>query len=267
MSIKSRWLLIVILSAIVSALVFRGLYADKGWSPEHERRTIASNGVDRSFVLFVPKQYHPSAPIPLLVMLHGMGGTAMNAHQETGWSTKGAAENFIVAYPEGTRPNDKASPSLRKNPQAWNDGSGRFHVAEKNVDDVAFIGSVLECIATDYNIDPRRIYVTGFSNGASMAFRIGAELSDRIAAIAPCAGACWTDELKLSGKLSLCYITGMSDKLNPMEGGYPKLNFGGDDQGGNKKPAVQATMAKWVEALKCKDSPTNDTSTNGVRIR
>jgi polyhydroxybutyrate depolymerase len=200
-------------------------------------------------------------------MLHGMGGTAMNAHQETGWSAKGEAECFIVAYPEGTRPSEKAAPSLRKNPQAWNDGSGRFHFAEKNIDDVAFIGSMLDRISADYNIDPDRIYITGFSNGASMAFRVGAELSDRVAAIAPCAGACWTDELKLTGKTSLCYITGTADKLNPMEGGYPKLNFGSNDQGGKKKPAVQLTISKWVEALKCGNSPTNDTSKDGVRVR
>ena len=126
---------------------------------------------------------------------------------------------------------------------------------------------MLDRITADYNIDPKRIYVTGFSNGASMAFRVGSELTDRVAAIAPNAGACWTKDLKLSGCVSLCYITGTSDKLNPLDGGFPKLAFGGKNQGGQKKPPVQDTIEKWVEALECTGTTTSDSTNAGVRTR
>jgi poly(3-hydroxybutyrate) depolymerase len=56
-------------------------------------------------------------------------------------------------------------------------------------------------------IDSERILITGFSNGASMAFRLGAELSHRPSAIAPVAGTCWIEKAEPSKALSLCYLS------------------------------------------------------------
>ena len=268
MKYRSRIFILLAITMIVIGAVSRAMFVEIAeWPSGHHQLTISSDGRDRKVVLYVPPQYDKTKAVPLVVMLHGMGGTAMNAYKETSWSTKGEKETFIVVYPEATRPNPNAAPSLRNNPQAWNDGSGRFHASEEKIDDVAFIGSVLDRITADYNIDPKRIYVTGFSNGASMAFRVGSELTDRVAAIAPNAGACWTDDLKLSGHLSLCYITGTSDKLNPLDGGFPKLAFGGKNQGGQKKPPVQDTIDKWVGALECAGTIMGDTTNAGVRSR
>lgn len=233
----------------------------------HVRFGITSENRHREFALFVPSKYEKSNPLPLVVMLHGMGGTAANAINETHWSVRAEVDSFIVAYPEATRPDPSAPPSLRKNPQAWNDGSGRFHASEEHIDDVGFIAKMLDRIESDYSIDPKRIFVTGFSNGASMTFRIGAELTARIAAIAPSAGACWTKELKLTESISVCYVTGDADKLNPMDGGFPKLAWGGKAQGGKEKPPVQDTIDKWVNALGCTSMPVIDTEQDGVRTR
>lgn len=264
-------LLISILSlsfAIVICGLARAILTDDAdWPAGHQRIVISSDGRNREFILYVPPLYEKSKAVPLVVMLHGMGGTAMNAHKETSWSAKAEAEMFIVAYPEATRPDSNATPSLRNNPQAWNDGSGRFHASEQEIDDVGFIRSMLDRITADYNIDTKRIYVAGFSNGASMTFRVGAELTDRIAAISPNAGACWAKELKLSGSLSLCYITGTSDTLNPIDGGNPKLPFGGKNQEGPRKPPVQNTIDKWVSALGGLPHAKSDINKDGVRTR
>lgn len=233
----------------------------------HKKLAIRVNGVDRDCLLYVPSRYDKTNALPLVVMLHGMGGTARNTLEGTGWSTKGEQEGFIVAYPEGTRPDVKYPPSLRKNPQSWNDGSGRFHATERKIDDVAFIAALLDRVQADYAIDAKRIYVAGFSNGASMAFRVGAELSDRIAAIAPNAGACWAEKLNLRRGVSLCYITGTADTFNPLEGGFPKLALGGKEQGGRKKPPVQVTIDKWAKALECLEKPKKDETNDGVRRR
>lgn len=261
-------LIISLTVAIAICAVARAMLIDNAeWPEGHKRLVVSSDGRDREFVLYVPPSYDKLKAVPLVVMLHGMGGTAMNSHKETTWSSKAETETFIVAYPEATRPDANSPPSFRNNPQAWNDGSGRFHASERNIDDVAFIRSMLDLITADYNIDSKRIYVTGFSNGASMTFRIGAEMTDRIAAISPNAGACWTKELKLAGSLSLCYITGTSDNLNPLIGGFPKLAFGGKNQGGQKKPPVQDTIDKWVKALGCIPTAAGDTTKAGVRTR
>jgi polyhydroxybutyrate depolymerase len=233
----------------------------------HEKASLKVDGHDREYIIHIPKNDEKTKPIPLVIMLHGMGGSALNALRETGWSAKADQESFIIVYPEATRPDPKKPPSLSKNPQSWNDGSGRFHSAEKKIDDVAFLKAIIDQVKKDHRVDPQRIFITGFSNGASMTFRAGAELSNQIAAIAPNAGACWTETPKLERPISICYITGTADTLNPLDGGFPKLALGGKDQGGERKPAVQSTINKWANVLECPEKPNRDETTNGVRTR
>lgn len=235
--------------------------------PGHARLSIATAQGDRECVVYVPPGYDKARPVPVVIMLHGMGGTATNALRETGWSAKAEKETFLAVYPEATRPDMASPPSFGRNPPAWNDGSGRFHAAERQIDDVAFIRAVIDRISADYSVDARRIFVAGFSNGASMAFRVAAELSERIAAVAPNAGACWTDSPRPARMISLCYVTGGADTLNPLEGGFPRLAFGGKQQGGRPKPAVQAVIDTWAQALDCAAAPRRDETVNGVRTR
>lgn len=256
-----------VLCGVVIASRQKARAATRSLPPAHQELTIRSGGLDRHCLIHLPPAYDNTKPLPLVMVLHGMGGTGAGAVREMGWSAEADLENFIVAYPDASRPDATLPPSLKNNPQAWNDGSGRFHAGEHNIDDVAFIRALLERLTADYRVDRRRIFVTGFSNGASMAFRIGAELSDRVAAIAPVAGACWTETVKPIRGVSVFYITGTSDPLNPLDGGFPKMAFGGGDKGGRPKPAVLETIGKWAKALDCPESPAKDETTHGVRTR
>lgn len=234
---------------------------------DHQRCSVETPQGTREYLLFAPNQTSSNDPRPLVIMLHGFGGSGANAAKETGWSEKATQKNFIVAYGEATRPDRSLAPHFRKNPQAWNDGSGRFHAATEKIDDVAYIKTLIEHVSQNHPIDPNRIFVTGFSNGASMAFRVGAELSELVAAIAPVSGTCWLEKPKPSKSISLCYITGTADSLNPIEGGYPKLAFGGKEQGGAPKPPVQTFIDQWAQALQC-PSPTEQlTIAPGVQQR
>ena len=67
-------------------------------------------------------------------------------------------------------------------------------VRPRNVDDVAFTRAILDDLETVARVDPRRVFATGMSNGAMMAYRVAAELSDRIAAIAPVGGPMGIEE-------------------------------------------------------------------------
>jgi len=249
----------------IAAFWSRTISATSDELPAHHSRVlVTTNRGDREFILHVPTSYDRTKPAPLVIMLHGFGGTGLNAAKETGWSDKADKESFLVAYPEATRPDNSVPQSFRKNPQAWNDGSGRFHAARQDVDDVAFLNEVIDAISEKHAVDAQRIFVTGFSNGASMAFRVGSELSQRIAAIAPVAGTCWAKKPEPSHPLSVCYITGSADSLNPIQGGYPKLAIGGRDQGGQPKPPVQAFIDLWVKALDCPVTPHIDEASNGL---
>jgi len=119
--------------------------------------------------------------LPLVIVLHGGGGTGEDQVKltEGGLNTLADKEGFIVVYPDGF---DKH----------WNDGrSGEetgYRTQEENIDDVGFISSLISYFIKELNIDPKRVYVTGMSNGAMMSYRLACELTEKIAAVAPVAG-------------------------------------------------------------------------------
>ena len=221
----------------------------------------------RRYTVHVPRGYDGQTPLPVVIMLHCGGGTSKGAIEETGWDVKADRENFLAVFPNAVA-RDPAKPgNFARNPQLWNDGSDRFYPGQKAPDDVAFLNAMLDDLGARFAVDARRIFVTGFSNGASMTFRFGAESSKRIAAIAPAAGACWLDEPKVARPLSLCYLTGTADPLNILEGGAPKLAFGGSDKVRAKpKPPVRDSIAKWAKAIGCPITATQTNESNGVRI-
>jgi polyhydroxybutyrate depolymerase len=99
-----------------------------------------------------------------------------------------------------------------------------------------------------------------------MSFRVGAELSDRIAAIAPVAGALWFEPPRLRHPVSMLYMTGTEDPLNLIEGGVPKLATGAsDDVRAKPKPPVRDSILKWAKALGCPGTPASTSDVDGVR--
>ena len=229
--------------------------------------TIKIGDSMRHYTIHVPPRYGGTTPLPVVVMLHGGGGTGKAAATETGWSAKADEAGFLVVFPDAMPPDPTRPSSFARNPQLWNDGSERFFAGQNNVDDVGFLKAMLDDLSAKFNVDARLVFVTGFSNGASMAFRVGAELSRCVAAIAPVAGACWLEPLKLERPVPMCYITGTADPLNLIEGGVPKLLTGrGDKIRAKPKPPVSDSILKWAKALGCPAIPKETSETNGVRI-
>jgi polyhydroxybutyrate depolymerase len=217
--------------------------------------TLTVDGIERRALVHLPPVYDGKAALPVVLMFHGNGGTAESVVKETGWLAKSDAASFIVVFPEATRPDMTQPPKFGRNNPAWNDGSGRFHAGERDIADVAFIDLLLDHLEAKFVVDKRRVFATGFSNGASMAFRVGLELSDRIAAIAPVSGALWIAEPKIARPVSLLYITGTADPINPMEGGAPKMaswaGFNGVPE--KAKPPVREMVQAWVKLLGCEE--------------
>lgn len=187
---------------------------------------------------------------PLVIMFHGGGGNSKEAAYSTNWIEKAKKENFIIVFPNGERPDNTKPASFGKNGQSWNDGSTRsLWAVENNIDDVGFIRTLIDTIKQKYKIDTKRIYATGFSNGASMTFRLGVECSDIFAAIAPVSGTLWLENPVLKEPISLLYINGDSDPLNPLNGGNVKI---GNRSFGNKKPISQI-INLWTTMLSAKE--------------
>jgi polyhydroxybutyrate depolymerase len=221
--------------------------------PGDNKIELPFDGLTRRYIVHVPPAYDGTTPLPVVIMLHGGGGKARGAMSETGWSAKADKESFLAVYPEGVARNPERHASFLFNPQTWNDGSGRAVVAAslKNIDDVGFLNAMLDDLGKRLRIDPRRIYVTGFSNGASMTFRAGRELASRLAAIAPVSGSDWLDKPAPARPVPLLYITGSKDPLNPIDGGPI---FIGDKPAGTKPP-VQTFIKTWVQMLGCAPEP------------
>jgi len=127
--------------------------------------SIISSGEKREYLLYVPRSYDRSKPTPLVISMHGAGGWPAQQMTLTGWNRQADKEGFIVVYPAGAD---------RGGPRVW-------HVESER--DVRFIADLIDKLAASYNIDRRRIYANGFSNGGGMAFVLSCRLSDRIAAV------------------------------------------------------------------------------------
>lgn len=235
--------------------------------PGDQSLTLEVNGTKRHSTVHVPNRAPVNGVVyPIVIMLHGGGGTSRAAAYETGWNAKADKTGFIVVYPDALARDPARKSHFSRNPQLWNDGSERLYPNQKPADDIAFINALLDDLQKRFPTDPRRIYITGFSNGAGMAFRIAAELSPRIAAIAPMAGACWIDPGPLAHPVPLCYLTGTADPLNLIEGGAPKMATGASDPVRAKpKPPVRATIQKWARAIGCPTELTTTDHKNGIR--
>lgn len=196
--------------------------------------------------------FHPApAGAPLVVFLTGTGGTAAWADRETGWSKLAAREGFALAVPEALPPDPTAPPSFLANPPRWNDGSPPLFDGPQ-ADDVAFLTAVLDDASGRFGTDPRRVFVTGFSNGAGMAFRFAAERAERVAAVAPVAGLCWVRDPKPARPVPTLYTVGTHDLLVPFRGGEVRLPWNNRLV---RRPPVTETLERWAVALGCSPIP------------
>jgi polyhydroxybutyrate depolymerase len=212
----------------------------------HEQEVLMEHGgCRRRYLLHVPGGHDRSRPTPVVFMLHGAGGTAEIAARATRLSALADREGFFAIYPEAVRREPDRPARFLTNPPIWNDGSGRGFAGRQNVDDVGFIRAVLNQIDSQHRVDLARAYVAGFSNGGSMAFRLGVELADRVAALAVVAGPLISDRFALTRPVPLIYIAGSADPLNPEHGGAIRDPWGGTD----KKPPVQTWPERWAAAL------------------
>jgi polyhydroxybutyrate depolymerase len=221
---------------------------------------LPSAAGERRFLLHGER---PGTLRPLVVMLHGTGGSAEFAAEETGWAAFADDHNFLVAFPDGLPVDPTKPPSFLTNPKRWNDASTRpgdpFHTA---VDDVAFLSDVIAHAIQHAGADPARVYLTGFSNGAAMCFRFAAERPGRLAAVAPLAGYCHVSPAAVVPPVPTLYVIGDSDLLLPLNGGPVRVPWGNRVV---ERPKIADALAKWARAIGCDPTPQLVNETDGVR--
>jgi polyhydroxybutyrate depolymerase len=215
-------------------------------NPQTFVRTIQANGLERSYRIHIPSKLPEDSTPGLVFVLHGGGGTGEGMERTLtlgGFNTLADDDNIIVVYPDGFEKN-------------WNDG--RKNVSdpahEQNIDDVGFFTILIDNLTSEFDIDSKRIYVTGISNGAMMSYRLAVELPEKIAAIAPVAGAFPIDLVPYNisnNPVSVCVLSGTNDPLVPWEGGL--VGFPRNPRG--IVLSVPDSVSLWVVHDNCSTIP------------
>ncbi len=210
--------------------------------------SLNAGGAARTYLLHVPAGA-PSGPLPLVVVFHGGGGNAASAVHMSGMDAKADREKFIVAYPNGSGPIAGAL-------LTWNTWQCCGYALEHHVDDVAFVRAMVEEIARSNPVDRKRIYATGMSNGGMMTYRVGCEMADVFAAIAPVAGALDTDSCKPSGPVSLVAFHGKADQHVRFDGGVPLKSA--DLRHSRVDKPVSYAIDFWKRQNQCDGTPASE---------
>lgn len=178
--------------------------------PGDHARTLQVGGRDRSYLVHIPPKYDPKKPTPVVLAFHGGATNAPIMALASGLSEKADEAGFVVVYPNGT---GKGNLLL-----VWNSGGFNKAFAEKLPNDVAFVEAILDELPRLVHVDPKRIYATGISNGGMMCYRLAAELSQRIAAIAPVSGTMSVERGRSRRPVPVMHFHGTEDKPVPFQG-------------------------------------------------
>lgn len=173
--------------------------------------TLTFAGLQRTYRLYVPSAL-PSGPVPLFIGLHG--GTGWGDQFARTNHIEGLAESngFIVVHPDGVKVAGGQG-------GVWNGGVCCGVAARDNIDDVGFINALIDQLATQYSIDPHRIFAFGHSNGAIMSYRLACELADRIVGIGLYAGTLGVQTCNPAQPVSILHVHGTADTNIPIAGG------------------------------------------------
>ena len=167
----------------------------------------------------ISSQLPDNKPAPLVIVLHGNTQTGADMAEQTSWPKVARREQFGVLFPDGL---NRAWADLRPN----SNRAGRAPPA--GTDDIGFIVALIEKFVRDGAADPRRIYITGLSNGGAMTMTMVCARAELFAAASTVifnltddmANACHP-----SKPVPMLMINGTADPLIPYAGGRGTSRF------------------------------------------
>lgn len=206
-----------------------------------EQKTInlIVNGINRSFVVYLPSKYNNVGKMPMVFLFHGGSGTGDDMIKLADFRAIAEREKVVLVYPNGYQ-------------NSWNDG----RLTDANVagiNDVAFVNNMIDYMIANYPIENKKVYATGMSNGGFMSSRLACELSNKITAIAVVAATIEQTSIAANcnptNTVPAIYIHGTLDGFVPILGGTVPV-----DAGGNVLSHVQA-ITKWITINNCSATP------------
>ena len=210
-------------------------------------QTIQYDGLTREYSIYVPASYDGTTNFPLLFNLHGGGGTNSAWQAASDMRPIADTADIILVYPQA-RPDPSDGNSFNWIPKV----PGTF-------DDVPFFSSLIDTIASNYQIDQNRIYACGYSLGGDMTFELGCKLNNRIAAIAPVARTMQANPNSFCSPVhptGVLTILGTDDFISPYNG----ITFGGIEY----YLSAAATHSYWASHNNCNPTSTMSTVSSSV---
>lgn len=223
------------------ALLLVVVVATDPLGPGDHTRKITVDGRERTYLVHIPPKYEPKTPTPVVLVYHGGATNADVMVRFCGLNKKSDEAGFIAVYPNGTGRTETLL--------TYNAGNCCGYAMINKVDDVEFTRKLLDDLATAANVDPKRIFATGMSNGAIMSYLLASEMSDRIAAIAPVGASMGTETCKPKRPVPVIHFHGSDDKYAPFHGGM------GEGIAEFNSFSVDHSIKAWVKANGCAAEP------------
>lgn len=192
---------------------------------------LMSSGSAREYLLHVPASYDATKPAPLVISFHGAGAWPAAQMDTSQWNALADEQGFVVVYPAGI---------TGRGPRVWTPEPA----------DVRFIGELIDHLSASYNIDRRRVYANGLSNGGGMSFFLSCTMSDRIAAVGLVGSAQtepwdWCTDRRAVPMIS---FHGTDDAFTPYHGGTSVV-------APRPFPSQPVWTANWAQRNGCGSQP------------
>lgn len=207
--------------------------------------TIKSSGTERTCFVHLPKGFSSKKVYPLVFILHGGGGNALQVAGHSQFNKLADKYGFIVAYPQGIN-------------KHWNDGRKvpKHREQDSTINDIEFIMKSIEAIKRKYPVNSSRIYAAGISNGGFMCQRLAVEKANTFAAVASIVASLplrWQNSSP--GEISVLLINGTSDPLVPYNGGPLTIKILGIRLDQGKVLSTDKTIYFWLKHNKISTLP------------
>ena len=184
------------------------------------RRITKFQSRERFYDIHLPSNFTINKKFPVVFVFHGGGGNPEQARSDYGMDMVSDENDFIVVYPAGTG-------KSRTRFLTFNAGECCGYAKENNINDLGFVNFILDELENNLNIDPKKIYASGLSNGAFMSYRLACDSSNRFAAIAPVAGVLGKnlENCNPSNQVPIIHFHGKKDEHILYNGGISKVGF------------------------------------------
>lgn len=213
---------------------------------EETDETITVGARERSYLVIRPENVRRSDSLPLVLVLHGLGVDANAMSHAADWRHAVEQERFVAVFPQGEA-------------NSWNMGPCCPPANLLEVDDRGFLDALVDQLRERQDVDPERMYLTGFSNGGIMAYAYACHRPGVFAALAPMAGTNLTGCFP-SKPIPLLHQHSDPDNVVPYDGGFTV----GRLLSAVPFPDVPTSIRKWAQEAGCDDEPRSSTDADDV---